>query len=443
MNYNDIIKRGLELGLEEIELYVKTKEGSVIKLFRGNLEESTSTNLTSMSIRGLHDGKMGYALTESFDEEAIEFALNKVLENAKMLTATEKEFIYDGSGDYKEIAPQLSNAEEFKTIEKVNLLKQLESNAYAKDPRIVNVGYCQYSETKSNTKIINSKGLNLDSTYSYITVVLGAVAAENGQSTMGFYGDVQFDLNKFDLNKIVDKCTDEALAKLGAGSVTTGSYDIVLKESVMTDILSAFSSVFSGDAAMKNLTILKDKENTKVFGENITIVDDPFCETAVIKIPFDDEGVPCATRKVVENGVFTGLLHNQATANFFKTKSTGHGFKPGVSAAVKVSTTNFYLAPGENTLEQLFEKAGDGLYITDVAGLHAGLNPVSGDFNVQSSGFIIKDGKKASPVTLFVMSGNFFELLNNVVALGNDIDDNFIGTAAPSVLVKGLKISGK
>ena len=57
--------------------------------------------------------------------------------------------------------------------------------------------------------------------------------------------------------------------------------------------------------------------------------------------------------------------------------------------------------------------------------------------------FIIKDGKKASPVTLFVMSGNFFELLNNVVALGNDIDDNFIGTAAPSVLVKGLKISGK
>lgn len=48
-------------------------------------------------------------------------------------------------------------------------------------------------------------------------------------------------------------------------------------------------------------------------------------------------------------------------------------------------------------------------FVTDVNGLHAGLNPISGDFNVQASGFMIENGKIANPVTLFVISGNFYE----------------------------------
>ena len=56
---------------------------------------------------------------------------------------------------------------------------------------------------------------------------------------------------------------------------------------------------------------------------------------------------------------------------------------------------------------------------------------------------MIRDGKKAEPITLFVVSGNFFDMLNNVEKIGNDLPEKINDVAIPSLLVKGLMISGK
>ena len=91
----------------------------------------------------------------------------------------------------------------------------------------------------------------------------------------------------------------------------------------------------------------------------------------------------------------------------------------------------------------MFATIEKGVYITEVAGLHAGLNPISGNFNVQSSGFLIENGKLSRPITLFVLSSNFFELLNQVEMIGNDIEPKFSGVASPCLKVKNVTISGK
>ena len=75
--------------------------------------------------------------------------------------------------------------------------------------------------------------------------------------------------------------------------------------------------------------------------------------------------------------------------------------------------------------------------------MHAGLNTISGDFNLQASGFMIENGVKTKPVTLFVISGNFYEMMNNVEEIASNIKDRFNGIASPSFKVKGLMISGK
>ena len=133
---------------------------------------------------------------------------------------------------------------------------------------------------------------------------------------------------------------EDATGTLGAGSIETGTYPVVFRRSVATELLQAFVSLFSGESAKKNLTLLKGKEGTKVFGDNITIYDDPFVENAIVKIPCDDEGVPCHTKTLVENGVFKMFLHNLATADYFQTASTGNGFKSSVASSVRVGPTN-------------------------------------------------------------------------------------------------------
>ena len=97
--------------------------------------------------------------------------------------------------------------------------------------------------------------------------------------------------------------------------------------------------------------------------------------------------------------------------------------------------------------EELFCKAENGVYITGLGGLHAGADPISGDFSLQSSGFMIRDGKKCEYVKSFTVAGNFYDLLKNITALANNchlpMAMGMTAFGAPSVLVEGLSVAGK
>ena len=371
MELRKIIERGLELGLEAVEIYANTSESNSLKLDDSKLDSYNIKKIFGASIRGLLDGKMCYVYTESLEDDVIEDVLKQLVTNVKIINATEKEFMFEGGHEYKEVPALVSNYNVVPTASKLELLKG------------------------------------------------------------------------FEKERIVEEATEEALSQLGAGFVKTGAYPVVLKRDVATQLLSAFSSVFTGEAALRKMTILADKKGQKIFGDNITIMDDPFYQDALINIPFDDEGVPCKTKAVVENGVFNGLLHSLKTANFYNEEPTGNGFKAGTAGAVATRPTNMFIKEGNLSKDEIVATVEDGIYITQVNGLHAGLNPISGDFNVQSSGFLIKNGKLDAPVTLFVTSGNFFEMMNNVEEIGNDIEKRFTGVSAPTLKIKSLAISGK
>ena len=86
--------------------------------------------------------------------------------------------------------------------------------------------------------------------------------------------------------------------------------------------------------------------------------------------------------------------------------------------------------------------AGKGIYITDVEGLHAGANTVSGDFSLSAQGYLIEEGRITSPVEQITVAANFFELLKNIEAVGNDLRFAMGGTGSPSALVKKVSVSG-
>lgn len=443
MKLQDVIKRGLELGLEAVEIYASNSESNTLKLNDGQLESYNVKEIFGVSIRGLYEGKMGYVYTETLEDEEVEQILHQLVENIKVLDMTEPEFMFEGGATYQEVPAVESDYKNHTTAEKIAMLQKLEKDTLAVSDKIKKVGYCQYSETSNSVQIMNSKGLNLNRNYSYISTFVGALAAEGDQTVLGAAGDVNIKFDDLEKERIVKEASESALSQLGAGFVTSGKYPIVLKRDVATEILSAFTSVFVGESALMKTTILTDKIGQKVFGENITIVDDPFYQPSLVKIAFDDEGVPCYSKNVVENGVFKGFLHNLKTANFMKAKPTGNGFKMGAAGKISSAPTNLFIQPGTYSKDEIVATVDNGLFITEVNGLHAGLNPISGDFNVQASGFMIKDGKIDKPVTLFVISGNFYEMMNNVEMIGNDIEERFSGVGAPTLKIASLAVSGK
>lgn len=110
-------------------------------------------------------------------------------------------------------------------------------------------------------------------------------------------------------------------------------------------------------------------------------------ELATSKDTFDDEGVKSTEKTLVENGKLITYLHNLKTASIMKTKSTGNGYKASASSSVGVSPSNLYLKPGKIEFAEMLKAVDNGIYVNSVQGLHAGLNPISGDFNLQASGF--------------------------------------------------------
>ena len=113
---------------------------------------------------------------------------------------------------------------------------------------------------------------------------------------------------------------------------------------------------------------------------------------------------------------------------------------------VSIRPYTLVLAPGDLTEEELLAECGNGVWIDSLGGTHAGANPISGDFSLQSSGFLVENGRKTRAVRAFTVSGNFFDLLKNITALSNKAElprPGLPAVASPAVLAKSLTISGK
>ena len=85
---------------------------------------------------------------------------------------------------------------------------------------------------------------------------------------------------------------------------------------------------------------------------------------------------------------------------------------------------------------------GDGLYLTEVSGLHAGANPISGDFSLLARGFEIKGGECVRAVEQFTVAGNFYQLLRDILSVGSDLHFEGSPIGSPTVAVRSLSVAG-
>ena len=436
-----LFEKALEAGIKEIEVYRVKTTRSQIGIFNHKVEDFSSSTSDVSYIRGAYNGQLGSVYLED-NKLSIERIIEIIKGNASLININEPYFIYPGDDSYPELKPYEGDFHEHTLAEKSDMLIALakkveEINEYVTCPE------AEYSESTFEYVIENSNGLSVSKKGGYGVVVASVLAKKGEEVKSGYEVQMAKKFSEFDVDKLAQDAVDGVVSKFGAEPIVSGAYKTVVKNSVVRSLLGAFSNIFTAEAVIRKMSFLEGKEGTQIFGTNISIVDDPLCELAPSQDSFDDEGVSAKTKTVVENGVFKTFLHNLKTAKMMNTETTGNGYKAGVSAGVGVRPSNFYVVPGEKSLDDLFAECGNGFYLTDVQGLHAGINVISGDFSLQAQGFEIVDGKLGKPVNLVVASGNFKKLFNEVLAIGNDLTFKTGNIGAPSLLVSELSISGK
>ena len=340
----------------------------------------------------------------------------------------------------KTYSRELENIDPAKMID---LALDLEKEAKNYCDKVVNINGCKISYSSSSYGIYNTKGLELTNKDNILTSYVVPVVEDKSGKNDGVGYVVASSIDEVDTKKMAKQGVEEAISKLGGKSISSGTYNTIIYNEAMVQLLETFASTFSADAAQKGLSLFKGKEGKMVASNLVTIVDDPLMKGGLASAPFDDEGVATFTKELIFEGKLNTLLHNLKTANKQGVKSTGNGFKSSYASPVNVSESNLYLRAGEKSLEDLMKEINEGVMITDLAGLHSGANTVSGDFSLAAKGFYIKDGQKTFPVEQITVAGNYFDLLKNITYIGNDLKFPLSNVGSPSVIATGLSIAGK
>ncbi|MCF8000966.1 MAG: TldD/PmbA family protein, partial [Halanaerobiales bacterium] len=326
MEINDFMNRLLvksENGnFTESEIYLNKSKNFEIRLYKGEVDYYEENEEYGIAFRGKHNNNMGYSYTEKLDESVINSILNNAKNNA-LIMEEDKEEIFKGSDNYKKLAP-LTGIFDYDRQLKINLLKTIEEKIYDLDDRIRNINYCIYADEKTGERIINSKELDLNYTNDIGYIYVSVVAEENGEVHTASNYKLFRNLDEIDPDQFSKKIVEDAVNQFGAESIESGQYSIILRNEVMIDILSTFSSTLSAENVQKGLSLFKGKLGKKVAASKVTLVDDPFYDKGYRRVPFDSEGAAAQYKEVINEGTLTTFLHNLKTANKDGVETTGN-----------------------------------------------------------------------------------------------------------------------
>jgi TldD protein len=196
----------------------------------------------------------------------------------------------------------------------------------------------------------------------------------------------------------------------------------------------------------------KMKIGSKLGNDILNIIDDPTMPNQLGFYKYDDEGVKTRPTQLMKNGILVGRLHSRRTAAAFEEPLSGHCVAEDYRYAPIIRMGNIFIEPDSYTFDELISKLGKGLYILDAGG-----GETSGEnftFGAQY-GYLVKNGKLGEMIRDINISGNLYSTLENISAVGNDLELSKIGgcgkeqmnirstNGAPHILINNVVIGGK
>jgi len=441
----ELLKRGAERGVSAEVCYdngssfeVQVKDGQVLEY---NVSDSAG-----LGFRVLKDGHTGTASTQILDDDALEQLLDGAIENAGLSESKDAQFMYPGDAEYPALDLYNPALDAIPAAEKIDMAKRLESLALAQDERVKQIESCAVFSSADARTLTNTLGLDVSMRTALLGGYVSVVARDGEKVNTGSKMFFTMDPDKVDLGAVAKAAVQEAVDGLDGAPVASGKYRVLLRRDVAGVMLRTFAGIFSADNAQRGLSRLKGREGEAIAADCVTLMDDPHRPDSASSAPFDGEGVATYAKSVIENGTLATLLHNLKTAKKQGCKTTANASRPSYAAVVGVAPSNFYFAPGGADFDALVAQTGDGLLITDLQGMHAGANAITGDFSLAAKGFVIENGRLGRAVNQITVAGNFYQLLRDIEAVGADLEFRVPSAScygSPSLLVKELSVAGK
>ena len=396
---------------EAAEVFLVSAEETPVQFEANRLKHIQGKQSTSVALRIIKDGRLGYATgTDVADSQGL---VSNAVETARF--GTKAKFELPPTTPYPQVDIFDPDVESFPVEKMAQLGEELIALITGHTPEII----CEAAVEKETIalKIINSRGGQ--ASYKKSVFGIGVVGNLVRGTDMLFVGEGQSSCHPLtEVGEIADVVLRQLdLAKNQATAPTKQMPVIFTPEGVASALISPLMAAFNGKTVLEGASPIGQKLGKQVFDTKLSLWDDPTIAYRPHSRPCDDEGTPSQHTPLIEKGVVSSFLYDLQTAALAKTKSTGSASRGGGLPLPSPST--LVIAPGKVSFDEMLGDIKEGLVIEHLMGAEQG-NILGGDFSGNVLlGYKVESGKIVGRVKDTMVSGNVYQLLKEISAIGS------------------------
>jgi len=439
------VEAALSAGAGAAEAYASRDSGREVRVHGGEVESLTAATQSGIGVRAWIGGRVGYAYGTDLSESGVAAIAGRAAEAAGV--ADEDEFAAPPEPAPIEALPALSDPSvaAWTAADAAELALAVERTALAADPRVAGVEQVVYADSAERVAVASSTGLAGEYESSDCFAYLQALAEGEGGRETGLGFGLARGPAGLDPEAIGAEGAGRATGMIGARKPASRSCPVVLDPTVAASFAGLIGGALGANAVQRGRSPFAGRLGEELASGALVLHDDGRDPAGPASAPFDGEGVPRRRTALIEGGRLRAFLFDTYTANREGDgASTGNGSRHGYRSQPSVATSNLIVGTGSLSFAELLGAAGEGVFVTDVAGLHSGVNPVTGVFSVGASGHAIRAGELAEPLREFTIAGDLVSLLGAVEAAGAEARWVPFGGSVrtPPLLIGALAVSG-
>jgi PmbA protein len=432
-------------GASDAEVYLSEDVEREVRAHGGEVESLTAATKRGIGVRAWVGSRVGYAYGTDLSEAGIATLAARAAEVAGL--ADEDEFAgppHAGTDPVADLELSDPSIGQWPTADIAELALDVERAALEADPRIAGVEQAVYADSAERVVIATSTGIAGEYESSSCYAYLQALAEGEGGRETGLGFDLARGPAALDPAAIGREGAARATAMIGASKPESRSCPVVLDPTVAASFVTIVGAGLGAGAVQRGRSPFAGLVGSEVAGTALIVHDDGLDPDGSASAPFDGEGVPRRRTALIEDGTLRTFLYDTYTAHRGGATSTGNGSRGGYRSQPSVGASNLIVAPGTLDFADLLSETGEGVFVNDVAGLHSGVNPVSGVFSVGASGCAIRGGELAEPLREFTIASDLVSMLKAVQTAGADARWVPFGgsVSTPSLLIGEMTVAG-
>ncbi|HLM09766.1 MAG TPA: TldD/PmbA family protein [Thermoleophilaceae bacterium] len=417
----DAARRAVEAaaaaGATDAEAWVEESASRRIRVYAGEVESLSDAGGRGVGVRAFVGARSGYAYGTDLGDSGVEDVARSARASAEVADEDDHAGLPDENGATVVEGLAAPGFASWTTERKVELALAVERAAREREG-VTQVENAVYSDADGRVALANSRGFAASYESTQAWAYASAFAGEGADRMTGLGVALGRGPAELDPAAIGAEAAERALALAGARRPQSRRCPVVLDAFVAASFAGFIGSMLSAEAVQRGRSLFAGREGEEVAAAQLALADDGTEPTGPSSVPFDGEGSPSRRTPLIEGGRLLGLLHDVRTARRAGGTTTGNATRGSYRSPPSVGQTNLVLEAGDRDLPGLLDLAGDGLYVAEVAGLHSGVNPVSGTFSVGASGRLIEHGELGRPVRELTIASDLVSMLKAVRAVG-------------------------